>query len=157
VIRVAVVTLVTLALAPAAAAATSCPTLSELEPQFVCPSCGTTLELSNAPIAERMRAFIRRRVAACDSEAEIRAQLVARFGRGVLAEPPKRGFDLLAWLIPIGGALAAAGVVGAAAWRWSRARAAPPAEPEPDPSLNGRARLEPELERRLEEELARFE
>jgi cytochrome c-type biogenesis protein CcmH len=156
VIRLTLTALVALALAPAAAAAT-CPTLSELEPQLVCPNCGTTLELSNAPIADRMRAFIRRRIAACDSEGEIKAKLVALFGKGVLAEPSKRGFDLLAWLVPIGGALVAVGVVGAAAWRWSRRRATASAAPEPDPSLNGRARLEPELERRLEEELARFE
>ena len=156
-IRAALVTLAALALAPVAAAGTGCPTLSELESQFVCPSCGTTLDLSNAPIADRMRAFIRQRVAACDSEEEIRAQLVAQFGRGVLAEPPKRGFDLLAWVIPIGGALVAAAVLGGAAWRWSRRRMGEQEAREPDPSLNGRARLEPELERRLEEELARFE
>jgi cytochrome c-type biogenesis protein CcmH len=155
--RFALVALVALAFAPAGAAATSCPTLSELEPQLVCPSCGTTLDLSNAPIAHRMRAFIRERIAVCDSEDEIKAQLVAKFGSGVLAEPPRRGFDLLAWLIPIGAALAAAAAVGAAAWRWSHRRAAPGEEARPDPSSNGRGRLEPELERRLEEELARFE
>jgi hypothetical protein len=46
-------------------------------------------------------------------------------------------------------------VVGVLAWRWSRAR-----EPAPvagEPQHNGRVPLEPELERRLDEELARFD
>lgn len=141
--------------APSAAFARRCPTLSELEPQLVCPSCKTTLDLSTAPIAERMRVFIRKRTAACASEDEIKAELVAQFGPRVLATPSKRGFDLLAWLVPLGGVLVAVAVVGVAAWRWS-ARRGPPEKPA-DPSSNGRAQLEPDLERRLEEELARFE
>jgi cytochrome c-type biogenesis protein CcmH len=153
--RAVVAAVLALVLAPASAAATRCPTLSELEPQLVCPSCGTTLDLSNAPIAERMRAFIRTRIAACDSEDEIKQKLVAQFGPRVLASPPREGFDLLAWAVPLAGAAAAAAAVGAAAWRWSRRREQPPADP--DPSSNGRAGLEPELERRLEEELARFD
>ena len=45
----------------------------------------------------------------------------------------------------------------AAAWRWSRSR-----EPEPTlgaapPSANGREPVDRDLERRLDEELARFE
>ncbi len=141
--------------APSAAFARRCPTLSELEPQLVCPSCKTTLDLSTAPIAERMRVFIRERTASCASEDEIKAELVAQFGPRVLATPPKRGFDLLAWLVPLGGVLVAAAVVGVAAWRWSARRSL--SEKPADPSSNGQARLEPDLERRLEEELARFE
>jgi cytochrome c-type biogenesis protein CcmH len=134
--------LVTLVLALAVAAP---PTLSDIEDEVVCPTCQVTLDQSNAPIAERMRAFIRQRIAAGDSKEEIKAELVRQFGSRVLAVPEKRGFDLLAWLLPIGGALLAAGAVGALAWRWSRT---PRGDPEP---------LEPELERRLDEELARFD
>jgi len=134
--------LVTLVLALAVAAP---PTLSDIEDEVVCPTCQVTLDQSNAPIAERMRAFIRQRIAAGDSKEEIKAELVRQFGSRVLAVPEKRGFDLLAWLLPIGGALLAAGAVGALAWRWSRT---PRGDPEP---------LEPELERLLDEELARFD
>lgn len=147
--------LAALVLAAPALASERHPTLSELEPELVCPSCKTTLDLSTAPIAESMRAFIRRRIAAGDTKSEIKRRLVADFGPGVLAMPPRSGFDLLAWLVPLGGALAAVAVVGVAAWRWSLGR--PRREPAADPSSNGRAPLEPELERRLEEELARFD
>ena len=121
------------------------PTLSDIEDEVVCPTCKLTLDQSNAPIAERMRAFIRERIAAGDSKEEIKAELVSQFGPRVLAVPEKRGFDLLAWLLPIGGALLAAGAVGVLAWRWSRT-------PRRDPGP-----LAPELERRLDEELARFD
>jgi cytochrome c-type biogenesis protein CcmH len=129
------------------------PTLSDIEDEVVCPTCQVTLDQSDAPIAERMRAFIRERIAAGDSKEEIKAELVRQFGSRVLAVPEKRGFDLLAWLLPIGGALLAAGAVGVVAWRWSRASRGDRMGPED----NGRGPLAPELERRLDEELARFD
>lgn len=141
-----------------AAALAAPPTLSDLEDELVCPTCETTLDLSNAPVADRMRAFIRERIEAGDSKDEIKAKLVAQFGERVLAEPRKEGFDLLAWALPIGGILLAAAAVGAVAWRWSRARGpGEPAEGPADPSSNGRVPLGPELERRLDDELARFD
>ena len=127
---------------PAAAAAR--PTVSDVEDEVVCPTCGTTLDMSTAPIADRMRAFIRARIAAGDSKQEIKDALVAQFGQNVLAEPPKRGFDLLAWLLPIAGLLSAAAIVGYATWRWSRRSD----DDEP---------LDPEDERRLDDALARYE
>lgn len=133
-----------------AAASEERPTLSELEREIICPTCHTILALSNAPIATRMRAFIAERIAAGDTKSEIKATLVDEFGEGVLAAPPARGFNLLAWLLPIGGALLALGVVGLLARRWARSR--PPAV-----SPLESAALDPELERRLDEELTRFE
>jgi cytochrome c-type biogenesis protein CcmH len=141
------------ALAFAAPALAARPTLSDLEDEVVCPTCKVTLDQSDAPVADRMRAFIRARIAAGDSKQEIKDELVAQFGPRVLAVPEKRGFDLLAWILPIGGALLAAGVVGAAAWRWSRA----PAAVDVPATANGRGALGPELERRVDEELARFD
>lgn len=131
------------------------PTLAELEKKFICPTCQTTLELSNAPVADRMRAFIRERIAAGDSESEISEALVAQFGEGVLAAPPKEGFNLLAWVLPLAGGAVAIGALAVALRRWSRTRAEPGSAA--TPSANGRPPLDPELERRLDEELARFD
>lgn len=128
-------------------------TLSDIEDEVVCPTCKVTLDQSDAPIADRMRAYIRERIAAGDSKEEIKAKLVAQFGPRVLAVPQRRGFDLLAWLLPIGAAVLAAGVVGVVAWRWSRA----PRPGEVPAEADGRGALGPELERRLDEELARFD
>lgn len=132
--------------AAAPALADGRPNPADLEAEIVCPTCKTTLDQSNSPIATRMKAFIRERIAAGDTSAQIKAQLVDQFGPGVLAEPPKRGFDLLAWLLPIGGLAVGAVAVGALAWSWSRRRDDEDAPP-----------LDPDLERRVDAELDRFE
>jgi len=152
--RVALVVVGCLALAAPAAASAEHPTLAELERELVCPTCKTTLQMSNAPVADRMRAFIRQRIAAGDTKSEIKDKLVAQFGESVLAAPPARGFNLLAWLVPIAGGLIAAVAVAVLALRWSRSRAAPAGG---SSAADGRRPLDPELERRVDEELARFE
>ena len=121
------------------------PTLRELEGEIVCPTCRTTLDMSNAPIAQRMKAYIARRIDEGATKTQIKNELVAEFGRGVLAAPPKKGFDLLAWVLPLAGVLLGAAVVGVLAWRWTRERGEEAAAP-----------LDPELERRLDEELLHF-
>jgi cytochrome c-type biogenesis protein CcmH len=140
-------------IAPAAAGAAG-PALAELEREVMCPTCKTPLELSDAPAADRIRAFIRARIAAGDTKDEIKAQLVREFGVAVLAAPPREGFDLLAWLLPLVGVPCAGIAIGLIAWRW-RARASPPRLRTP----GGRAvdGLDPAVERRLDEELARFD
>ena len=143
--KVLAVGLAALVLAAPALASEERPTLSELEGEVICPTCQTTLDQSNSPVAARMRAFIRERIAAGDTKSEIKAELVEQFGPGVLAEPPRRGFELVAWVLPLVGLALGAVVVGALAWRWSR-RAPDKAAP-----------LDSALERRLDDELARFE
>ena len=153
--RLALVLLFALVLPAAALGSEEHPTLRELEGELMCPTCETTLELSNAPAANQIRRFVRARIAAGDTKGEIEDKLVAEFGRGVLASPPKEGFDLLAWVLPLLALVVGAGVIGLLVVRWSRRR-----EPETwpqEPSANGRAELDPALEKRLEDELARFE
>ena len=139
-----------LALAAPALASEAHPTLAELEGEVMCPICHTTLDQSNSAAAQRIKAFIVRRIRAGDTKSEIKTRLVSDFGPAILAEPPKRGFDLLAWLLPIGGLVAGALAVGYAAWRWTRSR-------EPEPALAAAGPLDPELERRLDDELRRFD
>jgi cytochrome c-type biogenesis protein CcmH len=148
-VRTVVALVAALALVAPAAASERHPTQSELEGELVCPTCHTTLDQSDAPIARQMKEFIRERIAAGDTKGEIVDALVAQLGKQVLAEPPKEGFDLLAWLLPIGGILVGAGALAVGAWQWSRTRG-PPGGVAP-------VGLDPELERRLDEELARFD
>jgi len=125
------------------------PTLAELEGEIMCPTCHTTLDQSNSLEARRIEAFIARRIRVGDSKSEIKAKLVAQFGESILAAPPRHGFDLLAWWLPIVGVLGAGAIVSVSAWRWSRVRERPQ-------SAEMTVALDPELERRLDEELARF-
>ena len=134
------------------------PTQNEIETEIVCPVCApATLDQSNSAVAQRMKRFIARRRAAGDTKSEITSKLVAQFGEQVLAAPPKKGFNLVAWLLPIIGVVVGAAVLGALAWRWSRRRADGSGEGPPGPPPNGRVAVDPELERRLDEELARFD
>ena len=149
--RLLLVTVAALAFAGPAAAA--CPTLADLEGEVMCPQCKTTLDQSDAPVAREIKGFIQQRAEACVPEGQIKDELVAQFGPAVLAAPPREGLHWLAWLLPIVGLLAGAAVVSVLVWRWSRARPAPaPAAPS-----NGRPPLDPELERRLDRELSRFD
>jgi cytochrome c-type biogenesis protein CcmH/NrfF len=142
------VLLVLLASTPPAAASELHPTLPEIEHEVMCPTCKTLLELSHAPVADRMRAFIRTRIAAGDSKSAIEASLVREFGSGVLAAPPKRGFGLLAWLLPLLGGAVASLTLLAVARTWSRDRSAVGEAAEP---------LDAPSERRLDEALAAYD
>ena len=66
------------ALVVAGTATAAPPNAADLEAEIVCPVCETTLDQSNAPIAQKMKTFIRVRIAAGDSESEIKDALVAR-------------------------------------------------------------------------------
>ena len=153
-VSIVIATAVALAMPPDRAHASGRPSAAELESELVCVTCKTTLDESNSPIAQRMKAYIRRRIAEGASGKQIKDELVAEFGEEVLATPPTHGFDLLAWVLPIGGI--GAGAVGLAvlAWAWSRRRDA-------GESLEGAPRegepLDPELERRVDEALAHFD
>ena len=139
------------ALAGTAAASEVKPTPAELESELVCPVCETTLDTSDAPAARRIKAYIRVRIAAGDTKSEIKAKLVDQFGPTILAVPPRKGFDWLAWLLPIAGLVGGAILVGGLAWHWSRRG------DDETPPPDGLEPLDPELERRLDAELARFE
>jgi cytochrome c-type biogenesis protein CcmH len=151
-VRLVAVGLAALVLAAPAVASEQHPTLAELEGQLMCPICeGETLAQSDSPAAQQIKGEIRARIAAGDTRSEIKQRLVVEWGKRILAAPPRKGFDLLAWVLPIVGVLGGALVIGVLAWRWSRTR-----EPAAQWTLTARP-LGPEEERRLDEELRRFD
>ena len=128
-------------------------TLPDVEDEVMCPVCGTALNLSFAPQADRERAFIRREIAAGKTKDEIKDDLVAQYGTEVLAEPPKSGFDLTAWLVPAVALLLAAIAIGIGLRRWRRG---PPTRRGPPPG-DGAGPLEPAEAERLKADLARYD
>jgi cytochrome c-type biogenesis protein CcmH/NrfF len=147
-VRTLAVVAAALVLAGPAAAACAHPktSLSYLEGQVMCPTCHTTLDQSDAPAARRIERRIDVLIAQCKTEQQIKDDLVANFGAGILAAPPKKGFDLLAWWLPIGGIVLGALLLALGVWRWSRTRAPEPEEP-----------LDPALDARVDELLAKME
>jgi cytochrome c-type biogenesis protein CcmH/NrfF len=151
--KLAATVLGALALAGPAAAACAHPraSLPFLEGQIMCPTCHTTLDQSDAPAAERIKAHIQERIDQCWTTKQIEDELSSpeMFGPGILAAPPHKGFDLLAWWLPLGGIILAAALVGLGVWRWTRVRDDdPPAASGPE---------DPETERQLDELLARLD
>jgi cytochrome c-type biogenesis protein CcmH len=144
---------VALAVAAPAFASEQHPTQGELERELVCPTCHTTLDESDSPIARQMKAYVKRRIAAGATKSRIEQELVDEFGPSVLGVPRKHGFDLLAWVLPLGGIAVAAVAIGVGAWRWSRRRETGGAVPDEPVG----SKLDPDLERRVDEELARFD
>jgi len=144
---------VALAFAPAAVASERHPTQGELERELVCLECHTTLDESDSPIARQMKAYVARRIRQGATKSQIEDELVDQFGPAVLGVPRKHGFDLLAWVLPLGGIALGAVVLGAVAWRSSRAFT----EPRTERGSVKEPRLDPEDERRVDAELDRFE
>jgi cytochrome c-type biogenesis protein CcmH len=138
-----VATLVLLLALAAPATAEPRASLPDIEDEVMCPICGTLLQLSDSPQAERERDFIRARIDQGQNKEEIKDALVAEYGEEVLATPDSSGFDIAAWLLPL---LAFAGaVLGASFWLHRRRRFSPPT-PQP---------LDPAEAERLDADLAR--
>ena len=74
--------------------------VQQLERELNCPTCKAPLAVSNSPAADRIKQRLRELVAEGRTEEQIKDALVKDFGRQVLAAPPKKGFDLFAWVVP---------------------------------------------------------
>jgi cytochrome c-type biogenesis protein CcmH len=131
-------------------AAGSPATLPDIEDEVMCVICGTALNVSSAPAAERQREFIRRRIDEGMTKDEVKDALVAEYGPDVLALPERRGIDLAGYGVPILAVIAGLGGIALVLRRGRAARtgpaatgAAPPAGPELDPA--DAARLDADL------------
>jgi cytochrome c-type biogenesis protein CcmH/NrfF len=126
-------------------------TQAEMEADLICVTCHAPLDESDSPLAQQMKAEIRRQIAAGWSKDRIENYFVktAGFGSQVLAVPGSSGFDLLAWLLPFGTIVFGAGAVGVGARAWLD-RHDEPGEAAAEP-------LSPDLERLVDDELARYD
>ena len=79
-----------------------------------CPVCrNESIDESNAAVARDLRLMVRERLVAGDTDAEVVAAVVARFGEFILLKPDASGANLVLWLAPVG--LLVAGLVVAMA------------------------------------------
>jgi cytochrome c-type biogenesis protein CcmH len=107
--------------------------LPDVEDEVMCTICGTLLEESQSPQADRERALIRNLIDEGKDKDQIKDALVAEYGPRVLATPSGHGFDLLAWLVPgVGIALAIGAIVFMLARQRRRGRPAGPGAPDLD-------------------------
>ncbi len=76
--------------------------VQDLSARYACPTCdGQSVAESNAAVAATIREFIAVEVANGTPDDEIRDQLVASYGTGVLLNPPSEGVSALIWILPV--------------------------------------------------------
>lgn len=86
-----------------------------------CPACsGQSVANSDAPASANLRNDIERRVAAGESDDEIRAAFAARFGDEILLNPPRSGAGSVVWVLPVVAVVAGGAGLGLAFRRWRR-------------------------------------
>lgn len=116
-----------------------------------CPLCGGRLRLDSCELkaCAQMREVIEIKLAEGEDAESIRDYFLEQYGPQVLGEPPRQGFNWLAWILPL------VAVAGGGVFLWLRLQqmagplrpaATKVAGPEHD-----------ERERRLDEELARYD
>ena len=114
------------------------------------PACpGRTLLNCTSSQAEQWRELIRQKLLQGESKEQILRYFVDIGGEGILAAPPKKGFALTAWLVPLFVMVNGAGLIVVLTRRWAQRRpeadthsmavhnaSAPPSSPSPDPYLH---------------------
>ncbi|WP_299359936.1 cytochrome c-type biogenesis protein [uncultured Paracoccus sp.] len=103
-----------------------------------CPVCqGENIDESNAAISRDLRLYVRERLVAGDSDAQVVDAVTTRFGEFVLFEPRATGSNLILWLAGPVMALVGLGM----AWLFLRQRR-PVAAPAETLTAEERARLD---------------
>jgi len=78
--------------------------VNDIAGELFCPVCeNTPLDVCPTQACADWRALIRTQLAEGRSAEEIKDYFAAQYGDRVLAEPPRKGFDLIIWLLPIAG------------------------------------------------------
>lgn len=73
-----------------------------IDHSLMCPVCpGETIDQAQVELARQMRTVVRERLAEGMTRDEVLQFFVERYGESVLAAPPKEGFNLIVWIVPI--------------------------------------------------------
>jgi cytochrome c-type biogenesis protein CcmH len=143
---------VTLAVAPRAFAAART-TVNQVSQGLTCQcGCGLTVANCNHPQCS-FSVPLRLEIEAMISHGESREQILAyyrhKFGEKILSAPTTEGFNLLAWTTPFVAIVLGGGFITLAFTRWRKV----PAQQEKSPVESEPQTFDPDLRRRLENEL----
>ncbi len=75
--------------------------VADLDDELIC-QCGCTMVVGNCSCgtADQMRAAILEKINTGMSKGQILSYFVSQYGERILAAPTKKGFNLMAWIIP---------------------------------------------------------
>ncbi len=125
--------------------------VNEVAQHLWCPLCGGRLRLDSCELKAcgQMKELIAIKLAEGADAESIRDYFLEQYGPQVLGEPPREGFNWLAWILPV------VAVVGGAIFLWTRLQEMTrPRSAAPAGAAGGEV---DERERRLDEELARYD
>lgn len=127
--------------------------VTEVARQLWCPLCsGVRLDTCELKACEQMRQEIKFKLEAGEDVESIKADFLAQYGPQILGEPPREGFNWLAWILPV------VALAGSAIFLLIRGRSLfvqqqrVPAAPAADAA----ATADDRYARQLEEELKRY-
>ena len=73
----------------------------KLNKTIMCPVCpGEAIDQSQHVLATQMRNIVLEKISEGWSDDEVREFFVSRYGPSVLLEPPRNGFNMMAWILP---------------------------------------------------------
>jgi cytochrome c-type biogenesis protein CcmH len=100
------------------------PNYPNVESQYMCVTCNIPLPEAESPQAARERAYLHHLIDSGRDEAQIRRAMIAVYGDKVLALPPRSGFNLVAYVVPVLAVLALVAALLFVLPRWRRRSAA---------------------------------
>lgn len=113
-----------------------------------CPTCqGLSVKDSDAGFSIQIRDKVRHMVEEGQSDEDIKAYFVSRYGEWILRAPKKEGLGLVLWALPFAGIIAVGALL---IWNMRRSAARAQAQTSTAPALTSRQR------ERLERDLQRF-
>lgn len=104
---------------PTARSSTPPARAARLASELRCPVCqGLSVADSPSAASNDIRADIRRRIAAGETDETIRQAYVDRYGAWILLRPRDRGFSALLWALPVAAVVIAGAWLGLTLRRW---------------------------------------
>lgn len=120
----------------------------QLTKEIWCPVCnGIRLDVCEQAVCEQMRDMIDQELAAGKTPEQIKADFIDLYGPVVLGEPPREGFNLVAWIAPIVLLVGGIAIVVYMTRRWTARPAAPVASSSPAAGQSAPAPQDPYLAR----------
>lgn len=137
--------------------------VKDIEGKIRC-TCGCNLSVYTCrttdftcSVSPAMHRVVLQRLAAGMTEAQVLASFQQQYGEMIFMEPPKHGFNLLAYFMPFVGLAVGLGLVTGLVRRWFHRAAAPQGAPEAAAAAAAAAAVPSEDLERLKRELDDFE
>lgn len=94
---------------------------SAVAAQLRCPVCqGLSIQDSPSELAQSMRSVVREQIAAGKTPDEIEAYFVSKYGEWILLAPKPKGFNIVAYAIPVLAVLCGGGAIALAVRKWTQ-------------------------------------